>query len=316
MANPEQGVPVNPITAIHVGSPTIAGKVPPVNLEYWTEELRRTATPIGLPKLQLDPKAPLLIPEPNGALQSTGHGVGSAGMPTSAPAPRGVMQGGQPVPSPLDYPHRVCGRLFFNQGTGSFSGSASLIAPNVLLTAGHCVHQNGVWSTNMVFYPSYGSRAATDPFYKIGCGRLGAKVSWVNNSDRAHDYGMAWMPSGPGNNIGWLGLLWNASNNNRTWEAVGYPATPNPPFDGSKMDHCSGGFAASSVSGVQGLNNDNMEHGSSGGPWITNWNDTIPAHANGLKSFHITDGDTTEYGPYFDGQIKDLFDWIQQPANH
>ena len=64
------------------------------------------------------------------------------------------------------------------------------------------------------------------------------------------------------------------------------------------MDECLGQVASSSTAGTIGLTNDNMEHGSSGGPWVTNWNETVRTHANGLQSFHIHDGDTTEFGPY------------------
>ena len=131
----------------------------------------------------------------------------------------------------------------------------------------------------------------------------------------AYDYGMIWFDSAPGNIIGWLGLLWNAPTANRTWDAVGYPATPSPPFNGNVMDECLGQVASSSIAGTIGLTNDNMEHGSSGGPWITNWNETARTHANGLQSFHIHDGDTTEFGPYFTQDVKKLLDWISNPAN-
>jgi V8-like Glu-specific endopeptidase len=318
MAVITQEVKANPALQLHVGSPLVAGKVAQVHTEFWTPERIQQAQPKTMPKLVVDPKAPLLVPKPTGALQQTVHNMGSVALPAAPTAPvvRDHRTGGQQVASPLAYPYRVCGRIFFTQNGSGFSGSASLVAPNVLLTAGHCVHDNGHWSENMVFYPSYGSRATTDPFYKIACGRLGAKTTWVNNSDRAHDYGVAWMPTGPGNSLGWLGTMWNASHDNRSWEAVGYPATPNPPFDGSKMDHCTGQFAASSTSGTLGLTNDNMEHGSSGGPWITAFNETTATHANGLQSYHINDGDFTEYGPYFDDNFHELWNWIQQPANH
>jgi hypothetical protein len=121
--------------------------------------------------------------------------------------------------------------------------------------------------------------------------------------------------SAPGNIIGWLGTLWNAPTSGRTWDAVGYQATPNPPFNGNVMDECVGSVASSSTAGTIGLTNDNMEHGSSGGPWITAWNETARTHANGLQSFHIHDGDTTEYGPYFTQDLKGLMDWISNPAN-
>jgi hypothetical protein len=80
------------------------------------------------------------------------------------------------------------------------------------------------------------------------------------------------------------------------------------------MDECVGSFASSTVAGTQGLTNDNMEHGSSGGPWITDFNGQS-VYANGLQSTHIKDGDFTEYGPTFTADTKGLFDWINNPAN-
>jgi hypothetical protein len=120
--------------------------------------------------------------------------------------------------------------------------------------------------------------------------------------------------------IGWLGIAWGQSNN-RTWNAVGYPGKPNPPFPGNIMYELVGQYAPSSTSGVIGLTNDTMEEGSSGGPWIakgpwsTNWPDTSPYHANGLQSYHLPASDTIEYSPYFTHEVHDLMKFLSDPAN-
>jgi V8-like Glu-specific endopeptidase len=294
------------------GSPKQTTHGDKATAEYWTEERRKAAKPIPLPK-EKGGKAPAAVEPPTGEGSGTKHGHGSEAAPPKHGDTRALGHG---VAAPLNYPYRTCGKIFFNQGGTGFSGSAALVAPNVLLTAGHCVFSNGVWSTNMTFFPSFPSRAATDPVRQVACGRLSCRTSWKNNQDRAHDYGMVWMPTGPGNTVGWLGLVWNLGTNGRTWDAVGYPATPNPPFNGGSMQEAVGSFASSSTSGTFGLTNDNMEHGSSGGPWITAWNEQVRSHANGLQSFHIHDGDTVEFGPIFTAEVKDLFDWISNPANH
>lgn len=95
---------------------------------------------------------------------------------------------------------------------------------------------------------------------------------------------------------------------------MGYPATPTPPFNGNTMCEARGAFEASGTAGIVGMNNDNMEHGSSGGAWVTDYNGTFD-HANGIQSFHIHDGDFVEYSPYFTADIKKLFDWISDPSN-
>ena len=282
--------------------------------EYWTEERRNAAKPYPLPKGPT-PVGAEAVEAPKGEPGMTPHGHGSEAHGESHEQKREGAAFG--VPNPLAYPFRTVGKIYFNQAGSGYSASAAMVSPNVLLTAGHCVYGGKQWSTNMVFYPSSGSRAANDPVNHVACGRLSCRTSWINNSDRPHDYGMVWMPTTPGNTIGWLGLLWNAPTNGRTWTAVGYPATPNPPFNGNTMEEAAGTVKSNS-GGVIGLNGDNMEHGSSGGPWITVWgNDGAPgAHANGLQSFHVKDGDQFEYGPYFTQEVDDLFNWLNTPGNH
>ena len=147
-----------------------------------------------------------------------------------------------------------------------------MVAPNILLTAGHCVFGGGAWSRNVTFFPSYPSRSSSDPAYNFSYSYIAARTAWTRNGNKAYDYGMVWIDNAPGQILGWLGLLWNANTSDRSWDAVGYPATPNPPFTGEAMDEAIGTFASSTIPGVIGLNNDNMEHGSSGGPWITDFN--------------------------------------------
>jgi len=274
--------------------------------EYWTAERRAAAIPVPLPKT---PKGEHLTEKAPPHRGESGH--------VRPGRPKGKHEraqdsnlGATSVADPKAYPYSTCGKLFFSQGGNDFAGSASVVAPNVLLTAGHCVY-NGGWSTNVAFYPSYPLPPGTSFSYSY----LAAWTAWTNNGTRAFDYGMIWIDNNPGDQVGWLGLLWNADTTGRVWDAVGYPATPNPPFDGNTMDEAIGTVASSSTSGTIGLNNDNMEHGSSGGPWITDWNGSPREYANGLQSFHINDGDFVEYGPYFTEDVKGLLDWISNPAN-
>jgi V8-like Glu-specific endopeptidase len=271
--------------------------------EYWTPERRAAAKPVPPPK-----------PGPGERRAEAAPAAGEPGnTPPSKPqreGERAVVQaapGGNPVANPKQYPYSTCGKLFFNQGNQGYSGSAAVISRNVILTAGHCVHQGpgGAWSTNVAFYPSYPLLPAVHFNYKS----LAAWTAWTSSGNRAFDYGMIWINENPGDTVGWLGLLWNAATSGRNWDAVGYPATPNPPFDGNRMDEARGTISASATAGTIGLGNDNMEHGSSGGPWITDFNGAAQ-YANGLQSFHIHDGDFVEFGPYFTQDVKNLLDWI------
>lgn len=53
---------------------------------------------------------------------------------------------------PLKYPYVACGKLFFTQGGTNWEGSACVTGPQpILLTAGHCLHLPGQWSSNHAF---------------------------------------------------------------------------------------------------------------------------------------------------------------------
>lgn len=291
---------------------TSVGSKPPASAtvaeEYWTAERRAQAKPVPPPKAGRGEQQaePAVAPARN-----AGHLPPSRPQSEQGEGPTAAAAGGNAVANPKVYPYSACGKLFFTQGGNNYAGSACMVARNIILTAGHCVHPGagGSWSTNVVFYPSYPLSPSTSFSYNY----LAARTEWTTNGNRAFDYGMIWVDNNPGDSLGWLGLLWNVATAGRSWDAVGYPATPNPPFNGNTMCEARGVVAQSSTTGTIGLTNDNMEHGSSGGPWFTNYTDGL--HVNGLQSFHIHDGDFVEYGPYFTQVIKDLFDWISNPAN-
>jgi hypothetical protein len=109
------------------------------------------------------------------------------------------------------------------------------VAPNVLLTVRHCVN-GGAWSTNVAFFPSYPSRESADPNYRFSYNDVAAWTAWAQPGNRVYDYGFVWFDAAPGNSLGWLGTLSNASTNGRWREAVRVPATPNPPYNGNVVD--------------------------------------------------------------------------------
>ena len=286
------------------GSPSVAPHDLAAIAAYWSEERRRAAKPAPLPRVRTH--AMPLPPGTTGRPGETTHGHGFERHDTP------VGGNGRTMLQPLNYPYRTCGRIFFDRGGESFAASAAMVAPNVLLTAGHCAHADGEWSTRMTFFPSYGARLVTDMAFRYACGRLACRTSWIDSGDRAHDYALVWMETAPGNLIGWLGLLWNAPTAGRVWEAVGYPATPDP-IGRDAMEATLGNLHAVPTCSTI---NDMAARASSGGPWITNWNETARSHANGLQGFHVHDAHTIEHGPCFTEDVKALFDWIRDPANH
>jgi hypothetical protein len=275
--------------------------------EYWTEKRRARAEPVPMPKPG-EGGQPATKGEapPNGPSGHTPPSHGEEENPARHPEPRGT--GGQPVPQPRNYPFCTVGKLFFSRNGRDLVGSAALISTNILLTAGHIVYHNA-WSVNPAFYPSY-----PDPGYMFAPSWQACWNAWYRDSNLAYDYGMMWIDSAPGKTIGWLGVAWGLSKEGRTWNEVGYPFSPNPPFNGKTMESVVGQFVKSDVLGTIGLTNDNMGRGASGGPWITDWNEAAPAHANSVRSF-IHDPQTIGYGPYFTSEVHDLMDYISNPAN-
>jgi V8-like Glu-specific endopeptidase len=296
--------------------------------EYWTEERRARAVPVPMPKL---PK-----PKPGGGQRPAtagealpkgppGHTPGQAphslgeeknAAPTLAPPATNA----QPVKNPLAFPYCTIGKLFYEDGNGNpFSGSAALIHRHILLTAGHNVWNLGAGQQYFQwdFFPSY-MRDGHDPAFRFKCSWCAWKTGYTQKKDLAYDYAMLWIDADVGKLLGWLGLAWNQSKTDRTWNAVGYPGKPDPPFNGKTMEEAFGTYVPSSTAGMVGLTNNNMEEGSSGGPWITDpisttWNDTSHYHANGVMSAY--DGRGFAYSPYFTQEVHNLMLWISNPAN-
>lgn len=275
--------------------------------EYWTPERRAAAKPVPQP-----------VPGRGEVKrEAEGHAASPGTLPPGRPrsereAVRPETSGATAVANPKAYPYRTCGKLFFTQSGHNFVASAAVVSRNVILTAGHCVHQGlgGDWSSNVAFFPSYPLAPGKSYAYHT----LAAWTAWTNSTNLAFDYGMIWNDGNVGDDVGWLGLYWNAPTSGRTWDAVGYPVEPSPPFDGKTMDETRGNFVSSSTAGTIGLNNDNMKEGSSGGPWITDFNG-LSEYVNGLQSFHISETDGVEYSPQFTADVKNLFDYINNPAN-
>ena len=279
--------------------------------EFWTEEQRAAARPLPMPRPE--PASRPWTPPAGADVGCTSHGEGRA---LRSPAePYAPVPGGNPVSAPLSYPYSACGKLFLTQGQAVARGSAAMISANIALTAGHCVYNQGVWSTRVQFCPGWGHRSSTDPVYAVNYDYLACWTAWSQNGNVAFDYGMIWFDSAPGNTTGWLGTLWNASTANRLWDAVGYPGLPSPPFNENIMDESLGAALPGAVTGTVGLSNDNMEEGSSGGPWLTDYNGSPRVYANGVQSFYTQKDSSTLYGPYFTQDLNGLMNWIANPAN-
>ncbi len=125
------------------------------------------------------------------------------------------------------YPARATALITFTGGycTGWFYG------PNVVATAGHCVHTGGPggsWRTNVRVWPGYNAGSA--PYGSYPAKWLASVVGWTNSSNEQYDYGVVKLSTNVGNTVGWYGLWgWQvASLNNTPTVILGYPGDKSP----------------------------------------------------------------------------------------
>lgn len=203
------------------------------------------------------------------------------------------------------YPQRVVGKLLFQSPEGELgSCSAALVEKRIILTAGHCVSENGDWMTSVVFKPGF--LEGNSPYGMAHAEWMTAPGEWLHLELPTRDVAFVRISENLGETLGWLGFLANAGRSGTSWQQYGYPA--DDPFDGSKLakntsswgyDDCTSGPPCTMGVGSP------FTGGSSGGPWVLIQDGDL--FANGLNSYFYFSCETTMYSPYFDQTIWDLF---------
>lgn len=178
----------------------------------------------------------------------------------------------------IAYPTSTIVKMFFSQNGSGFVCSGTVINRSVILTAGHCVSTGaGVWSTNVLFCPSYNLAQGVNP--QRGCwastGYMATTSDWHTGSDFDRDYACAvTQASGSlinnriGNVTGWVGWAVNFARNQQVF-STGYPQ--GAPFHGSHIIFTAASEWYSSNRGgdahVSKYIGNDMTGGSSGGSW-------------------------------------------------
>jgi V8-like Glu-specific endopeptidase len=185
------------------------------------------------------------------------------------------------LPFRVAQPYRTVGRLVVRLNGQDFECSASVVRPHLVLTARHWVYdfETGAFATRVRFFPAWHSR----PNATLHGGWAGRTLAtWPRPLDSIQydigfiqtydDDGRGCGGSSGGHPIeyytGHLGVSWGGSHAQRQWNEFGYPG--DPPFNGRYMIEAQSSTAVLDPEGRQDtieVGND-MNEGSSGGPWI------------------------------------------------
>ncbi|MGW0557796.1 trypsin-like peptidase domain-containing protein [Streptomyces sp. NPDC002926] len=258
---------------------------------YWTPERMRTA-------ISLDRTA--------GLPRAAESKAGPTGKPGSTPPARGRSD----TVRTLINESAAVGKVFFTNPSNGLNYTCSASALNsaskqMLITAGHCVHggSGGTWMTNWTYAPRY--RSGARPFGTFSAKQFRTFNSWISSSDLGRDVAMVTTWPLNGNKIvnvtGGHGLSWNYSRT-QAMTVMGYPGNR----DGGELQWACTGTTRAVSDGRIELQCD-FGGGSSGGPWLREFNDSNGlGYVNGAMSTLATGG--WNRSSYFDDAVKAMFD--------
>jgi V8-like Glu-specific endopeptidase len=274
---------------------------------YWTPERMRAAIPADVHHSE---NAPVRDSKPNGPVGS----IDAVGPSAPAVAADRQAAGG---PGVQVTESRAVGKVYYHDPAAGVDRvcSAATVASGkarLVTTAGHCVHggPGQQWMTNWAFVPQY--RWGAQPYGMWFAINLTSRTAWINNGNRDEDMGIAIIGDRNGQRIvhvvGGNGLRWNWGYSVYV-TILGYPAAP--PFPGELQYYCQGTTWSAHWFSQQVRANCNMTGGSSGGPWLMEYNDASGlGYTNSVVS-HRHDDPNTMDGPYFDDDIKSLYDYAE-----
>jgi V8-like Glu-specific endopeptidase len=298
---------------------------------FWTPERFKAAKPLPLPQAKRnptlqpeparsdaraessDPRAPvaglhpsakqLFAPDTKNKDVRSPGAVGSFGAPYTSSRVFPLFTGANaPLSADRSYPYITVGALFFSIGRDTYICSASVIQRRILVTAGHCVHSgdsSGFYS-NWVFVPAF--RDGTAPLQVWNWRAVAVTNTWATGGGEvpnAADYAMIELDDQTiggstralGEVTGWLGWQTLSLSRNHT-SKLGYPCN---------LDNCNKMQIVTSQA-FQNTAPNNVEYGSdaeggsSGGPWVQNFQQLQPGGGSGANNGSNRVVGVTSYG--------------------
>ena len=106
------------------------------------------------------------------------------------------------------YPWRcICSLLITAQSGAQYIGTGWLVAPRVVLTAGHCVYMSdeGGWASTIEVMP--GRNGSQKPYNSAVTNQLRSVTGWTQDGNSDCDYGAILLPADKryGEQLGWFG---------------------------------------------------------------------------------------------------------------
>lgn len=123
----------------------------------------------------------------------------------------------------LNYPTRAIVYIEYN---GGHLCTGWLYGPNIIATAGHCLHtggSSGSWRQARLYRVYPGRDGTASPWGSCGVTRMWSTVGWVSNGNFRYDYGAMRLDCSIGNTVGWFGMYDDAAPLNHPAIIGGYP---------------------------------------------------------------------------------------------
>jgi len=294
---------------------------PQSSLEYWTHRRMAAAEPMTMRSVGAEEIADL------GEEPEAGEPyLVEASAPVTAQAVctpgSGITELREPlpfqrfeIPDTAAEPCRTHGMIFGRAFGQRYSCSGTVVNSDnrsMVWTAGHCVHGldaqgQGEFFEDLIFVPGYEN--GVEPFGSWAAQELLAPTRWRNREDLRYDFAaIVLAPNTSGliaDVVGSRGIAFNQQPN-ESFQSFGYPALPNPPFDGELLQSCTSGGSGRILDGVIAMGCD-MQEGSSGGGWLIR-----DEYVSSIQSFGAPIlFPRVAFGPYLGDAAKTLYDFAR-----